>query len=210
MVEFAHKLGVTQGVVSRYEAGAVTPSKSVLLHLFQMTRTDFEKSAISAVMGDVNAAFNGACDEVLDVFQAELRKRASSPETRKLFVDLAVKAARENEVPSALLRLLQAWDRYRHIPEVRNELNEAATRIERVGQGMVNPTRRAARPPADKDTRYVVMIRCPQTRKAVDTMMTTDREGWRLADFETQQVKCPHCHGYHYWNKEDAFLRRAS
>ncbi len=210
MIEFGEMLSVSQGMVSRYECGRNIPSVGVILRLYKLAETDFEKSAISAVMGPDQDAFQQRARDVLENLQEELHRRSSSPETRKLFMELAAKAARENEVPSALLRLLQAWDRYRHIPEVRNELNEAATRIERVGQGMVNPTRRAARPPADKDTRYVVMIRCPQTRKAVDTMMTTDREGWRLADFETQQVKCPHCHGYHYWNKEDAFLRRAS
>lgn len=210
MVEFARKLGITHGMVSRYESGSVTPSKSVLLNLLPMAETDFEKASICGEMGDVDVAFREACDELMEVFQEELRKHASSPETRKLFMDLAAEAARQNEVPSALLRILQAWKRYNHIQEVRNELNEAATRIEKVGEGMLVPARRADRPQADPDTRYIVMIRCPQTRKALDTMWTTDREGWKNAEFEKQRVKCPHCHGYHDWTKEDAFLRRES
>jgi transcriptional regulator with XRE-family HTH domain len=210
MIEFGEMLSVSQGMVSRYECGRNIPSVGVILRLYKLAETDFEKSAISAVMGADQDAFQQRARDVLEDLQAELRKRNSSPETRKLFMELATEAARQTEVPSALLRLFQAWRRYRHIPEVRNELNEAATRIEKLGEEMVNPARPAIRPPAGEETQYNVMIRCPQTRKPVNTNWTIDRVSWKALEIERQRVFCPHCHGYHDWTKADAYLRKAS
>jgi endogenous inhibitor of DNA gyrase (YacG/DUF329 family) len=52
-----------------------------------------------------------------------------------------------------------------------------------------------------------VMIRCPNTGRAVDTgVETTSQEEFASEVLVGQSVACPHCGQTHTWSKPDAFL----
>ena len=52
-----------------------------------------------------------------------------------------------------------------------------------------------------------VMIKCPNTGKAVPTGINMDQASFDSSDMRDNALGgCPACGGTHVWNKEDAFL----
>lgn len=51
-VEFARELGVRHSAVSRYEAGKLSPSRSIMLLLLQLAETDEEKQPLREALGE--------------------------------------------------------------------------------------------------------------------------------------------------------------
>jgi hypothetical protein len=52
----------------------------------------------------------------------------------------------------------------------------------------------------------MVMIRCPQTGKAVATGIDTDPESFRKLPDVLAFVLCPHCGLEHAWRRDEAWL----
>jgi phage terminase large subunit GpA-like protein len=48
-----------------------------------------------------------------------------------------------------------------------------------------------------------LMIKCPSTKKLVNTGMNTDRASFERSDYRNNTVPCPHCGHAHTWSKQD-------
>jgi endogenous inhibitor of DNA gyrase (YacG/DUF329 family) len=52
-----------------------------------------------------------------------------------------------------------------------------------------------------------IMIRCPETGKAVHTRLIADKKTWETSNiWQRERFLCPECKKQHTWSKEDAFL----
>jgi endogenous inhibitor of DNA gyrase (YacG/DUF329 family) len=53
-----------------------------------------------------------------------------------------------------------------------------------------------------------IMIKCPNTGKAVPTGMAADEKTWQDPTniFRRNSFRCPACQQKHTWDKKDAFL----
>ena len=49
-----------------------------------------------------------------------------------------------------------------------------------------------------------VMIKCPETGKAVRTGMVADKDGFEDSVLDESTLQCPHCAKTRTWNKSDA------
>jgi hypothetical protein len=51
-----------------------------------------------------------------------------------------------------------------------------------------------------------LMIKCPETRRAIYTGLMLTRTEFPDADLQVADIKCPHCGKTHSWSKPDAYL----
>jgi hypothetical protein len=58
------------------------------------------------------------------------------------------------------------------------------------------------------DTFWDVMIRCPDTGKAVHTCLALELDSWAAIELPAQRVSCPECGKLHKWEKADAWLHK--
>jgi endogenous inhibitor of DNA gyrase (YacG/DUF329 family) len=54
-----------------------------------------------------------------------------------------------------------------------------------------------------------VMIKCPETGKAVSTGFAMDKRTFENATMSNNSVHCPACGKDHTWEKKDAWLEEA-
>ena len=51
-----------------------------------------------------------------------------------------------------------------------------------------------------------VMIRCPETGKALPTDLVMTKSQFETSTLENNTVNCPHCGQNHTWSKDDVWL----
>ncbi|WGR93244.1 MULTISPECIES: hypothetical protein [unclassified Bradyrhizobium] len=52
----------------------------------------------------------------------------------------------------------------------------------------------------------MVMVKCPQTGRAIPTGLTIDREGFRRSAVFFSRTHCPICRADHMWFAQDAWV----
>jgi hypothetical protein len=52
-----------------------------------------------------------------------------------------------------------------------------------------------------------VMIKCPETGKAIRTGMSMDKGSFDSSTLTNNSVGCSECGGSHTWSKEDSWLK---
>ena len=52
----------------------------------------------------------------------------------------------------------------------------------------------------------MVMIKCPQTGRAIPTGITIDRERFRCSTIFFSRTRCPVCHADHAWFAREAWV----
>ena len=52
----------------------------------------------------------------------------------------------------------------------------------------------------------MVMIKCPQTGRAIPTGITIDRERFRCSPVFFSRTRCPVCHADHAWFAREAWV----
>jgi transcriptional regulator with XRE-family HTH domain len=128
MVQFGERLGCANSVVSRYESGILTPSRSMLLLIYRLADTPAEKAAIEAALGgapdaldpritDADAALRGALKDLRLKEQDDLASRAIWDRLAEQFNALTDRSG----VPLWLMETLHLWLIYRDIPEAQRE-----------------------------------------------------------------------------------------
>ena len=56
----------------------------------------------------------------------------------------------------------------------------------------------------------MVMVKCPQTGRAIPTGMKTDRERFRRSTVFFGRTHCPICHTDHAWFAQEAWVHEPS
>jgi len=127
MAEFAEMIGTEQSTISRYEAGQIVPSKTVLILLFLLA-TDSEKKTILEALGigdeqQIEAQFRGAEEELKKV--SELRRRHGRDPTLIQFAEEAAKIVSTGApVEKALVQILKLWRLHRDNKELLQSLEQ--------------------------------------------------------------------------------------
>ncbi len=227
-------------MVSRYETGKAFPSGEVLFRLLGLADVDDEIVAFNEAIRDKVATGDPDAKAVEDRFFENLdlggaflginpqSKLYNSPtEQVRVFMALSKQVWNIGFIDIGIIEILAFFVSAAREPKARSVFQKISTYLEvelaalgydkrqvvdavlrKFGKGAVVPIGNAQETERRK---YQVMIRCPQTKKAVDTGWTTDRESWRRIDLNEnparREVSCPYCQGYHRWNKEDAFLK---
>lgn len=138
MKDFAVKLGVDQGTVSRYESGKVRGSKSVLLLLAQLAEPGPERRAIEIEMSDDPAVrrellreqFSESAKAVTEQLRRRVADLEHSDPAKAEFLRLALRIAERGRVPLWLLVALRKWDQHGHDPAAAGVFEDVATRLE--------------------------------------------------------------------------------
>lgn len=223
MVQFAERLGLTQGSVSRYEAGKLQPSRSILLLLLQLAEGD-EREPILEALGEVpsemqlwEADLNRRVDEARKELSEFFAKMEGGQRARERFFDLAMEIVRSGRTPLPLIRAMELWRDHAGSSAAREVYEEAvmalATDLDRVERGLAPVGKKlAARQPDSQTVRKAdrelpIMSLCPTHKKWFSTGATMTRSGFKIFDFgKDWQVNCPHCGMPHYFKKEFAKL----
>lgn len=210
--EFAATLGVKQNTISAYERGELHPSDSVLLLLAMRAENEEERGAVAESMEDPSGLPDSAAQSeffintrrALEELRAVQKLGTYRPSNREALAELALAIAQGDYVPNWLVDILGLWWHNRRQRDTWEYFQRAVSSVRMELAERENQEAEASQ------TLFRIMIRCPQTKKPVDTHYTTDRESWRNLDLEPQRLECPACGGTHHWRKEDAYLRRAS
>jgi hypothetical protein len=56
----------------------------------------------------------------------------------------------------------------------------------------------------------MVMVKCPQTGRAIPTGIETDRESFRRSPVFFARTRCPICHADHAWFAQEAWVNEPS
>ena len=56
----------------------------------------------------------------------------------------------------------------------------------------------------------MVMVKCPQTGRAIPTGIQTDRESFRRSPVFFARTRCPICHANHTWFAREAWVDEPS
>jgi transcriptional regulator with XRE-family HTH domain len=216
--DFAARLGVGHSTVSKYERDVLRPSRSMLLLLYPLAETTAEKEPIVAALGSIPEGLQvleRQLDRDLAIAKIEteriLREMQAQPETRQRLLGLALRIARDPEIPLWLPNMLSFWHRYRYDARLRDLMNALMGEVveklhwEEIREELGEPAPPIARRSA-ASVLLRVMIRCPQTKKPVFTGAEMTPSEWERSDFEDMRVSCPHCHLEHRWNKSDAYV----
>jgi transcriptional regulator with XRE-family HTH domain len=141
MTQFAHILGCNQSSVSRYEAGKLVPSRTVLLLAMRVATRVRDRSSLGAYLG-IQSTPPGepvgteildtlrACDEVLgdSAPSTSARRRQPPASTTESFARVVRTILLELPPPPAeLVEILQNWVRHFSRPEAAGYLRRAAS-----------------------------------------------------------------------------------
>lgn len=134
--EFATQLGCSRNTVSRYEIGALMPSRSMALLMLTMAEGD-EREPLLDTAGVKEAALKGLTDDAL----REASQKLAIVEQRGLIgrvglttpeeLEYAALRLRKSTVPvePALIEILDAWEEYGHLRGSRAIFRNALTYI---------------------------------------------------------------------------------
>jgi len=140
MVQFALRLGVRHSAISRYESGKLTPSRSMLIMLFQLAVHPEEKNLILSVMG-VDGSLRGGWGEKelleaireFDIYENAKEVEAKFPRRawkKGSLMDFAEKAKlivkQVGDVDPSLVEILSAWIRYHGEPRAVEHFRDVA------------------------------------------------------------------------------------
>jgi hypothetical protein len=56
----------------------------------------------------------------------------------------------------------------------------------------------------------MIMVKCPQTGRAIPTGIETDRDSFRRSPVFFGHTRCPICHVHHAWFARDAWVHEPS
>jgi transcriptional regulator with XRE-family HTH domain len=127
MAEFAEMIGTEQSTISRYEAGQIVPSKTVLI-LLLLLATDSEKRPILEALGivdeqQIEAQFRGAEEALKKV--SELRRRHGRDPTLVQFAGEAAQIVSAGApVGKALVQIMKLWRLQRDSQELQQSLEQ--------------------------------------------------------------------------------------
>lgn len=138
MVQFGERLGCANSVISRYESGLLTPSRSMLLLIYRLAETPAEKAAIEATLGgapdvlepkitDADAALRAALRDLQQKEKDDLASRTIWERLAEQFSALTDRA----EVPLWLVEALHLWLLYRDLPASQREFDAAYLALSR-------------------------------------------------------------------------------
>ncbi len=218
--DFATRLGVASNTISQYETDTVVPSSSVILQMLRLADGEERNPLLKVLAGletepladDKGALFDHIREvqRQMDGMADKLRLRTPEDEAEVLrlrFAEAASQVLKSGVLSRPVVGLLNLWLQYQRHPGAEMIFGRA--------EAFIEVEIKTSRPPSVPEVKsekvsYTVMIRCPQTKKPVNTNWTIDRASWRALHLERQRVFCPHCLGYHDWTKADAYLRKAS
>jgi len=124
MAEFAETIGTQQSTISRYEAGQLVPSRSMLILLLLLANED-EKSAVAEALGVEDAdrianRYAGARRALFDL-RAQSKKAKPGADTLSGFVEEAAAIASTGEpVDRSIVELLRLWREQKNKRQLRN------------------------------------------------------------------------------------------
>ena len=108
MVQFAESLGTEQSTISRYEAGQLVPSKTVLILLYVLASGDNREAILEALGASATAIrerYRGA--------EETLMKLPSNTDTTIVeFAEESAALVRSREVDPELLDLVKLWRKH--------------------------------------------------------------------------------------------------
>jgi len=136
MVEFAAKLGVRHSAISRYESDKLTPSRTVLLHLYGLAEAAAEKEVLRKLIGQLpdhvkEEAFVALARATELELNAVIREQGTSIATRENLRDLMVDVIGQKYVPLWIVEALRLWRRHRDDDGAEDEFVEAISALDR-------------------------------------------------------------------------------
>ena len=217
MVEFARNLGLTHAAVSKYEAGKLIPSRSILLLLLPLAEGD-ESGPILEALGaiptdsheweaEMRVRMAAARKKMADEFGKTKDSRAA----RERFFDLAMEIVQSGRAPFPLIRAMELWRDNSGSAAARAAYADAmmalATDLDRIERGLAP----VGKKPATKQPESIigkVMMQCPTTKKWFDTGSRMRSRDFEVSDFGGLAVFCPHCQMSHPFDKMRATVQQ--